>query len=217
MRKLLFVAVLVGGAVSFGATGESNDCSIEVLPDGPKECRFRHVEATAFFHDGEQLSLRWPDHYLVEDALLARNWKQMFPYEPGSTVRVGLDPKHEYNVVARFTDRRTGETFLGVTSVDSGRRDVNYGARPRTPRALRADRLEPRSCTITTDVDCTDAQGNPAGTAAVECRGDTGTCSDSCSDSETACCTSTSTTTERTGDGTVVSSSTIQERQQSCE
>lgn len=216
MKKLCFV-VLIGGTVSFGAAVEPNDCSIEVLPDGPKECRFRHVDALTLSRDERALIVRWPDHYDVQDALLARNWEALFPYRPGSTVRVELSPGHRYDLVARFTDRRTGETFLGVTSVHANKPDATRSGRVRTHHPSSFEGLEPRGCTIATDIDCTDAQGNSTGTAAVECSGDTGTCSDSCSDSETACCTSTSTTTERAGDGTVISSSTVQERQQACE
>ena len=218
MKKRLFLATLLCLAASPVFAAEPNECSTDVLPDGPKDCRYRHVEYASFSYSAGELSVRWPKKYGMEDVHLAKNWKKMFMYEPGSSVRVELSPRARYDLVARFTDRQTGATFLGITPVScktrlGGRRGVTLTPAP-VGGCIDAT---PRSCTVKTDVDCTDGQGNPAGTVTAECRGDTGTCSDACSDTETACCTATHTFSETSGDGTQTSTTTIQEQQQSCE
>jgi hypothetical protein len=219
MRNLLLIAVLLYLAAVPDFAGGPDACSTDVLPDGAKDCHYRHIEYASFSYSGGELSVRWPNKYSVEDVRLAKNWKRMFAYEPGSSVQVELSPKARYDLVARFTDRQTGETFLGITPVScqarlSGRRGRTLIPAP--PGGCNND-ANPRSCTVKTDVDCTDDLGNPAGTVAVECSGDTGTCSDGCSDTETACCTATRTISETSGDGTQTSTTTIQEQQQGCE
>ncbi len=117
MKRLLFVAALLCFAPSPAFAGEPDDCSTDVLPDGPKDCRYRHIGYASFSYSGGELSVRWPKNYTLEDAHLAKNWKKMFTYEPGSRVQVELSPTARYDVVARFTDRQTGETVLGITPV----------------------------------------------------------------------------------------------------
>jgi hypothetical protein len=206
MKRPLFVAVLLCVAALPDFAGQPNECLTDVLPDGPKECRYRHVKYASFSYAGGELSVRWPKKYVIENVRLAKNWKNMFGYEPGSRIQVELSPRARYDLVARFTDRQTGETFLGITPLSCQSR-----------RGGCINLETPRACTVETDVACTNDEGNPSGTVTVECSGDTGTCSDECSDTETACCTATRTSTETSGDGTQTSTTAIQEKQQSCE
>lgn len=219
MKRLLLIATLLCLAPLPVFAAEPNDCSSDVLPDGSKNCRYRHVEYDSFSYSGGELSVRWPKNYEVEDILLSKNWKKMFAYEPGSSVQVELSPMARYDLVARFTDKQTGETFLGITPVSCVSRISGHQAVTLTPAPTGGciGDTGPRSCTVKTDVPCTDDQGSPAGTVAAECSGDTGTCSDSCSDSETACCTASRTTTTTSGNGTNSSSTTIEENEQPCE
>ena len=219
MKKRLFVAVLLCLTALPDFAVQPNECSTDVLPDGPKDCRYRHVKSASFSYSGGELSVRWPRKYSVEDVRLAKDWTSMFAYKPGSRVHVELSPRARYDLVARFTDRRTGETFLGITPVSCHARRAGGRGHTLTPPPVEgcSGDPSPRSCTVKTDVDCNDAEGNPSGTVSVDCSGDTGTCSDGCSDTVTACCTSTQTFSETSGDGTQTSTTSIQERQLGCD
>ena len=70
LLALLFVAALLCLAPLAAFAGEPDDCSIDVLPDGPKDCRYRHIEYASFSYSGGELSVRWPNNYTLEDAHL---------------------------------------------------------------------------------------------------------------------------------------------------
>jgi len=218
--KSLCVFVLLCLAALPALAVVPNECSTDVLPDGPKDCRYRHVKYASFSYSGGELSVRWPGYYTVEDVRLAKNWRSMFRYEPASSVQVDLSPTARYDLVARFTDRRNGETFLGLTPVSCRSKRGARRGKTLTPAPFQGCNIidpQPRACSVQTDVDCTDDAGNPTGKASAECSGDTGTCSDECSDSDTACCTATRTTTETSSDGTQTSLTAIEEKQQGCD
>ena len=219
MKKLLVILVLIASVAWPAVAARPDDCSIDVLPDGPKQCVYRHVDYASFSYDGERLAVRWPDHLVVEDVHLARDWKKMFAYRPGSGVRVELSAKSRYDLVARFTDSRSGETVLGITPVSCVSRLGDAGGIVLTPAPGSGcvDLTTAASCEVKTTVDCTDDEGNVTGTATVECNGDNGTCSDACSDSQTACCQATRTTTQTSTNGTETSVTSIEQTQMDCD
>jgi hypothetical protein len=219
MKRLLVNAVVLCLTTLPLSAGEPDDCMQDVLPDGPKDCVFRHVEYEAFSYANGELSLRWPKHYTLQEAYLAKDWKKMFAYQPGSRVQVDFAPNARYDVVARFMDRSTGESLLGITPISCVSRIADGPGLTLTPAPLAGciNDLSPQTCSVRTDVDCTDEQGNSTGTAVAECSGDTGSCSDECSDSRTACCTSTRTSSQTSSNGTQTSLTTIEQQEQGCE
>jgi hypothetical protein len=219
MKSLCVVALLCLATLPALAV-VPDECSTDVLPDGPKNCRYRHIKYTAFSYSGGELSVRWPGYYTVSDVRLTKNWQSMFRYEPGSRVQIDLSPTARYDLVARFTDRRSGETFLGLTPVSCRSKHGTRRGKTLTPAPFEGCTVvdtQPRSCSVQTDVECADSAGNPTGKVSAECSGDSGTCSDECSDTETACCTATRTHTETSSDGTQTSLTSIEEKQQDCD
>jgi hypothetical protein len=196
---------------------EVSDCSTDVLPDGPKHCTYRHVAGTVVDYTGGRLVVQWPDHYQVTDVYLARDWKRALPYRPGRPLEVLLAADSHYEVVARFTDRRSGEKFLGVTPIACRSRvglAGGFAVRRAPVEGCWADR--PLSCSVRSDTDCSDSQGNYTGTVEVSCDGDSGTCSDACGDSENACCEATTTSTETSSDGTRTSVTSVEQKTNPC-
>jgi len=211
--RVLSVAMLLMFASLPAFSTPIRDCSTDVLPDGPKECAFRHVPFESFEHAGGLLSVTWPENYELEEVFVARDWKKAFPYSPGTVVPFELSAETRYDVVARFTNRVTGEHFLGATPISVKSPLFPGDERLQTPGW---DFYPAGDCGITSNEECYDAEGNQTGSVSVSCSGDRGSCADECGDSRTACCQATRTTTETSSDGTQSSVMAVMENAQSC-
>lgn len=217
MRTTILIVALLALAWSPAHATTLSDCSSDVLPDGPKNCVYRHVAYDSFEYTAGRLEIRWPKHFEMQEVYVARDWKKAFPYQPGSQVRLALAPDSRYDVVARFTDRSSGETFLGLTPIACRSRLGALGGVTLIPAPVEGCVDVPTSgCRVRSETDCTDEDGNPSGTVSVECSGDRGTCSDSCGDSESACCEATTTSTETSSDGTQTSVTSVEQQEQGC-
>ena len=218
MKNLTLIFSLLLLATLPAWSAEVSDCSTDVLPDGSKECVFRHVPYKSFKYTAGRLEVHWPRKYVMKEVFVATDWKKSVSYLPGSEVRLELSPESRYDIVARFRDRETGEDFLGLTPVACRSRVGSkspLGLIPAPPEGCNFP-SPAAGCGISSEADCTDGDGNVTGTVSVSCEGDKGSCDDDCGDSETACCNSNRTRSDTDSDGTQSSVTTVMQNTQSC-
>ena len=213
MLRWMFALALM---FSFQVDAQVDRCDRDLLPDGDADCDYRIVPYASIAYTGGQLELQYPERYTARQLIVAEDWFRLLPYRQGKALPIVFSDKAQrYDLIGRFSDRETGEQFLGLTPVAC--RDASGSwVIPVPDGGCAASREVEGSCQTQAAVPCKDKDGNSSGVvASVNCNGDAGSCSD-CSSAGVACCSSSTTTTAHTSEGAEVVTIKMEKKTDKC-
>ena len=115
MLRWMFALALM---FSFQVDAQVDRCDRDLLPDGDADCDYRIVPYASIAYTGGQLELQYPERYTARQLIVAEDWFRLLPYRQGKALPIVFSDKAQrYDLIGRFSDRETGEQFLGLTPV----------------------------------------------------------------------------------------------------